>query len=132
MQKGNISALRGANVAILPITEIKRGVIMATISKREVRNGVKKPLDMSGACGAVWRECDRMLALAGVAPTAKTVLASMAEYGFNENNVRIEVGQWRKFYGHSAGRVAVAPASVVTGDDSATLCDLGDSLLLAA
>jgi hypothetical protein len=62
----------------------------------EAQNGVRRPL--RGVCADTWRACDELLAK-GTTPDAATMRQIADKYGWNRNNVSIELSRWRKFHG---------------------------------
>lgn len=64
--------------------------------RAEERNGVKRPI--RGVCADVWAACDALLA-SGTAPDAKSMRERADKNGWNQTNVSIELGRWRKFNG---------------------------------
>jgi len=64
---------------------------------REEQHGVRRP-KAGGRCDQVWQQLDSMNAK-GEDPSLQSIVEVARKKGWNENNARVELYQWRKFHG---------------------------------
>jgi hypothetical protein len=72
----------------------------APVVKREVRNGVKRPLDPDSKCGQVWAALDELVAK-GEKDLTTAIHAIGDKKGWNKNNTSLELSAYRRFHGLS-------------------------------